>query len=145
SDGSGLKTDNATQYPPNPTAATSPFQVALGSIPALVQPDRPPRNDAAHFLQGDCRGGERMSTALPQFLAEMMDSPPRAGEGVHTWLFRVARQLHAHLPATEIVRLLESKVAACGRHVPQREIIGAVQSSMACAWQPKNSSCSKGT
>ena len=74
---------------------------------------------------------------LPPFLRELLDAPPRAGEGVHTWLFHVARQLHAHLPAGEIVALLESKVAHCGRAVSSAEIISAVQNSLPCAWQSK--------
>ena len=73
---------------------------------------------------------------LPDWLRGLIATPPRAGEGVHAWLFRVARQLHAHLPAGEIVRLLETKVASCGRHVGRPEIVAAVQSALACAWQP---------
>jgi hypothetical protein len=49
-------------------------------------------------------------------------------------MYRVARQLHAHLPAPEIVRLLTQKTANCGRYVSQREIQAAVQNSLACAW-----------
>jgi hypothetical protein len=75
--------------------------------------------------------------ALPQFLQDLIESPPRAGEGVHAWLFRVSRQLHAHLPAGEIVRLLESRVMNCGRSVPRNEIVQAVQNSLPCAWQAK--------
>ena len=56
-----------------------------------------------------------MTRDLPPFLRDLIASPPRAGEGVHPWLFRVARQLHAHLPAVEIVALLETRVASCGR------------------------------
>lgn len=74
---------------------------------------------------------------LPPFIDEMLAAPPHAGEGVHNWLFRVARQLHAHLPAVEIVALLESRAAGCGRAVPRSEIVAAVQSSLPCAWQPK--------
>ena len=80
-----------------------------------------------------------MSTAsqtLPDWLRDLLTSPPRAGEGVHHWLFRTARQLHAHYPSTEIIRLLEIQVANCGRHVPRSEIVAAVQSSISCAWQP---------
>jgi len=77
---------------------------------------------------------------IPDFVEKMINQTPRAGEGVHNWLFRVARQLHAHLPAGEIVALLESRVVGCGRHVPRAEIISAVKNSMACAWQPKGSS-----
>ncbi len=78
-----------------------------------------------------------MTRELPEFLREMLAAPPRAGEGVHDWLFRVSRQLHFHLPAGEIVSVLETRVANCGRHVPRAEIISAVQNSLPCAWQPK--------
>ncbi len=78
-----------------------------------------------------------MTRQLPQFLRDMLAAPPRAGEGVHDWLFRVARQLHSHLPAGEIIALLETSVANCGRHVPRNEIVSAVQNSLPCAWQPK--------
>jgi hypothetical protein len=78
-----------------------------------------------------------MTATIPAFLRAMLDAPPPAGEGVHLWLFRVARHLHAHLPAGEIVALLESRVVNCGRHVPRSEIVSAVQSSLANAWQPK--------
>ena len=74
---------------------------------------------------------------LPPFLRELLASPPRAGEGVHAWLFSVARQLHAHLPAVEIVNLLENRVQGCGRHVSRKEIEDAVKNSIPCAWQPK--------
>lgn len=73
---------------------------------------------------------------LPRWLDQLIDSPPSAGHGMHNWLFRTARQLHAHLPAGEIVRLLESRVPNCGRYVPRNEILAAVQNSLACAWQP---------
>lgn len=81
-----------------------------------------------------------MTRQLPPFLQDLLAAPPRAGEGVHDWLFRVARQLHAHLPAGEIIALLEGRVANCGRFVPRSEIISAVQNSLACAWQPKGNS-----
>jgi hypothetical protein len=44
--------------------------------------------------------------------------------------------LHAHLPAGEIVNLLESRAANCGRAVSRAEIISAVQNSLPCAWKP---------
>jgi hypothetical protein len=73
---------------------------------------------------------------LPKFLCDLLDCPPVAGEGVHRWLFSVARHLHLHLPAVEIVALLESRVVNCGRQVPRGEILNAVQNSVMCAWQP---------
>jgi hypothetical protein len=80
-----------------------------------------------------------MTARLPAFVQEMINAPPPAGEGVHLWLFRVSRQLHAHLPAGEIVNLLENRVANCGRHVSRKEIEEAVKNSIPCAWQPANS------
>ncbi|MFZ0827070.1 MAG: hypothetical protein WAO02_06580 [Verrucomicrobiia bacterium] len=77
-----------------------------------------------------------MTRELPPFLRDLLAAPPRAGEGVHNWLFRVARQLHAHLPAGEIVSLLESRVQSCGRNVNRKEIEDAVKNSIPCAWQP---------
>ena len=77
-----------------------------------------------------------MTRELPSFVQELLAAPPRAGAGVHAWLFRVARQLHTHLPAGEIVNLLASRVANCGRAVSRAEIISAVQNSLPCAWQP---------
>jgi hypothetical protein len=73
---------------------------------------------------------------LPSFVDKMLAAPPSAGEGVHTWLFRAARQLHAHLPAGEIVTLLENRVRDCGRHVSRKEIEDAVKNSLSVAWQP---------
>jgi hypothetical protein len=80
---------------------------------------------------------------LPQFVDEMLAAPPRAGDGVHNWLFRVARQLHAHLPAGEIVAMLENRVQSCGRNVSRKEIEDAVKSALACAWQPKGNAAPK--
>jgi hypothetical protein len=74
--------------------------------------------------------------ALPDFVRDMLANPPQAGTGVHDWLFKVARQLHAHFPATEIVEMLATRVSNCGRHVPRTEIVAAVQNSIACAWTP---------
>jgi hypothetical protein len=79
-----------------------------------------------------------MTHELPPFLRDMLSHPPHAGEGVHGWLYSVSRQLHAHLPAGEIVRLLEAKVANCGRHVSRKEIEDAVKNSIASAWQPRD-------
>lgn len=74
---------------------------------------------------------------MPPFIYEMLAMPPRAGQGVHAWLYSVSRQLHAHLPAVEIVNLLESRVRGCGRHVSRKEIEDAVKNSISCAWQQK--------
>src|SRR5262249_24857749 len=77
-----------------------------------------------------------MTRDLPPFLCNMLAASPRAGQGVHAWLVTIARQLHAHLLVGEIIALLASGVANCGRHVPRKEIEDAVTNSVACAWQP---------
>ncbi len=78
----------------------------------------------------------RASNELPRFVHDLIASPPAAGTGLHGWLFRVARQLHAHRAPDEIERLLAAAVEGCGRHVPAREIQHAVKNSGAHAWQP---------
>lgn len=74
--------------------------------------------------------------ALPDFLEKLIAAPPAAGTGVHDWLFRVARNLHAHMPATQIEALLRARCNNCGRHVPDSEIRAAIKNSMDCAWSP---------
>jgi len=74
---------------------------------------------------------------LPSFVQDLLTAPPQAGKGVHNWLFLVARNLHAHLPARKIVNLLENRVQGCGRHVSRKEIEDAVRNALACAWQPR--------
>ena len=73
---------------------------------------------------------------LPHFVRDLLDTPPEAGAGVHNWLFRTARLLHPFLTPDEIVELLDSRVADCGRDVPLREIEAAVRDSGTCAWTP---------
>lgn len=73
---------------------------------------------------------------LPQFLCDMLAAPPRHGDGVHQWLYRLARQLHAHRGETDICELLSATLSGCGRDVPAREIEDAVRASRATAWQP---------
>jgi len=63
-----------------------------------------------------------MRRSIPKFVEEMLAAPPRAGAGLHRWLFTAARQLHAHLPAGEIVNQLLNRVQGCGRHVSRKEI-----------------------
>lgn len=75
---------------------------------------------------------------LPQFLQELINSPPMHGQGVHQWMFKVARNLHAHWPAGDIVKLIVEKTAKCGRAIPLREVTAAVTQSIGCAWQPKD-------
>ncbi len=73
---------------------------------------------------------------LPPFIQDLLSTPPRAGDGVHNWVFRVARHLHPHMPEDKIVSLLKDRVAGCGRNVPINEIEDAVRNSARCAWRP---------
>ena len=72
---------------------------------------------------------------LPQFVRDMLASPPRHGEGVHRWLYRVSRQLHAHRGENDICHLLKATITDCGRPVPENEILAAVRNSKMTAWQ----------
>jgi hypothetical protein len=76
------------------------------------------------------------SGELPQFLKDLIASVPAHGNGVHDWLFKVSRQLHAHRDEQAIVDLLTAAVDGCGRHVPHSEILAAVRDSEGCAWKP---------
>lgn len=77
-----------------------------------------------------------MSATLPDFLRTLLSACPPAGAGVHNWLFRCARQLHAHCGESEIVELLAAASFGCGRSIPRREIEAAVANAAKCAWQP---------
>jgi len=74
--------------------------------------------------------------ALPDWLLDLLASPPQHGGGVHQWLFKVARHLHAHFAPQEIADRLAVAVAGCGRRVAPGEIIAAVNNSASCAWKP---------
>jgi hypothetical protein len=78
------------------------------------------------------------SAELPRWLLDVISAVPSAGSGVHKWLYSTARQLHAHRTREEIIALLESTTAGCGRAVPRREIESAVDSAKQTAWQPHN-------
>jgi hypothetical protein len=75
-------------------------------------------------------------TSGPVFLENLLANPPTAGNGVHLWLFSVARQLHAHMGTLEMEKLLSQKVQACGRPVPIREVREAIKHSASYAWSP---------
>jgi hypothetical protein len=74
--------------------------------------------------------------ALPQFVGEMLAAPPRAGQGVNLYLFRLARVLHPYRSESEIVDTLRAVTAGCGRIVTEMEIQRAVQNSRSGAWRP---------
>jgi hypothetical protein len=74
----------------------------------------------------------RRVDGLPAWLCRVLNHPPRRGEGLHTWLFSTARQLHAHFSPGEICGLLKQITEG-----DEREIQDAVYNSLGCAWQSK--------
>jgi hypothetical protein len=77
---------------------------------------------------------------LPQFIRDMLSAPPKSGDGMHPWLFKVARQLHAHRDFETIVSLLAVASEGCGRNVREKEIRDAAASAAECAWEPSGAS-----
>src|SRR5882762_6525839 len=60
---------------------------------------------------------------LPKGVCELLNSCPKEGSGVHSWLFKTALQLHRYLSEDEIVEVLKEKLS-CER--PEREICEAI-------------------
>ncbi len=75
-----------------------------------------------------------IGTELPRFVRDLLASPPKRGDGMNLWLYRVARVLHPYRSPAEIVRLLAA--ATAGEPVKRGEIERAVERSSATAWQP---------
>jgi hypothetical protein len=73
---------------------------------------------------------------LPRFVRDLLAAPPRHGEGVHSYLFRLARVLHWYRGEKEIVAMLNVLTADCGRRVPEREILNAVRNAKRAEWNP---------
>jgi hypothetical protein len=71
---------------------------------------------------------------LPQFVRELLASPPRRGHGLNLWFYRVARVLHPFRDSAEIIELL--RAATAGERVKPSEIERAVERSKATAWKP---------
>jgi hypothetical protein len=75
-----------------------------------------------------------VASDLPQFVRDLLASPPKRGEGLNLWLFRTARVLHPYRSAAEIVQLLAAITA--GEPIKHGEIERAVERSAAVAWKP---------
>lgn len=60
--------------------------------------------------------------------------PPKRGDGLNLWFFRVARVLHPFREQDEIINLLQA--ATDGEPIKRSEIERAVTRSKSCAWQP---------
>jgi hypothetical protein len=71
---------------------------------------------------------------LPQFMRDLLASPPRRGGGLNLWLYRVARVLHPYRDSAEIIKLL--RAATAGEPIKTSEIERAVEQSKATAWKP---------
>ena len=76
----------------------------------------------------------RHALTLPQFVRDLLSSPPTRGQGLNNWFYRVARVLHPYRGANEIVTLLQAVTA--GEPVKRGEIERAVERSKATAWKP---------
>jgi hypothetical protein len=76
----------------------------------------------------------RGAPMLPQFVRDLLASPPRRGQGLNLWFYRVARVLHPYRDSAEIIELLEA--ATAGEPVKHGEIERAVKRSAATAWKP---------
>lgn len=74
--------------------------------------------------------------ALPQWLRKALASPPRSGEGVHNWIYKMAHKLRPYLSGKDICALLAECVRDCGRAVPEKEIRDAVISAKANPGKP---------
>jgi hypothetical protein len=76
----------------------------------------------------------RHTQTLPQFVRDLVASPPGRGKGLNNWFYRAARVLHPYRDSAEIIELL--RAAAAGEPVKQGEIERAVERSKATAWKP---------
>jgi hypothetical protein len=74
---------------------------------------------------------------MPQWLLDKLRTPPKAGSGIHGWLFSCARQLHAHLTPEQAFEALKISAMRCDRRVSDREIRDAVQNSIGVAWEAR--------
>ena len=75
-----------------------------------------------------------MTATLPQFVRDLLASPPHRGGGLNLWFFKVARVLWPYRDFNEIVNLL--RAAAAGEPIKAGEIERAVERSKATAWKP---------
>jgi hypothetical protein len=108
-----------------------------GKAPARQAPGQGRNETNCRFSSTSQRASQG---ELPAFLRDLLSAPPKSGDGMHPWLFKVARQLHAHRDFETIVSLLAVAAEGCGRNVPEREIRDAVVSAEECAWKPSGAS-----
>ena len=75
----------------------------------------------------------RDASTLPQFVRDLLASPPTRGGGLNLWFYRVARVLHPYRGSNEIINLL--RAATAGEPIKHGEIERAVERSKAAAWK----------
>jgi len=67
---------------------------------------------------------------LPRWVNDVLGSCPKAGKGVHHWLFVTALKLHPEFPDKDDLELvLDMATRNCGREVTAMEIEDAVRDS----------------
>jgi hypothetical protein len=76
----------------------------------------------------------RDASTLPQFVRDLLASPPPRSGGLNLWLYRVARVLHPYRDSNEIINLL--RAATAGEPIKHGEIERAVERRKATAWKP---------
>jgi hypothetical protein len=78
----------------------------------------------------------RPPAVYPYFLCELLEQCPTAGKGVHPWLHKVSRYLHAFHTFEEMHEILEVRTANCGRVLEPHEIPDAIKNSWEHRWIP---------
>jgi hypothetical protein len=73
---------------------------------------------------------------LPAYIAEevLPVAPVRPAEGIHDYLFTLARVLHPWRTEEQISGALHAYARQCGRHVPETEIAASIRRAKAYAW-----------
>lgn len=72
---------------------------------------------------------------LPQFVRDLLASPPSIGSGMNAWLYRTARVMHPYRDHGEIVATLAASVL--DQPVAALDIERAVKNSKGAAWSPE--------
>ena len=83
---------------------------------------------------------------LPAFIAEevLPSAPVRPAEGIHDYLFTLARVLHPWRTEEQISGALHAYARQCGRHVPETEIAASIRRAKAHAWNGQTHSTGGG-
>lgn len=69
------------------------------------------------------------SKSLPRSLRDLIRCPPKAGEGVHKWIFKLSCRLQQHRKPEDIYEILRFAIDGCGRAVSDRELWEAIHNS----------------